>query len=142
VQNAPWAVSDSNRLFGCYNEDTDLQARYHFHEIIEQILGGEWEPAWAPFEARRESMFSMFSRAQSFTPEPKLKISPNAALIAPALRRSCSPRDRTVYSAVANAVSLLINRLTPNHTDELPQKLKPNINFFARDRKTWAGRRR
>jgi hypothetical protein len=54
AQNAPWAQSSWERLIGCYDENMDLQARYRFHEIIERVLGGNWEPA-APWEARRES---------------------------------------------------------------------------------------
>jgi hypothetical protein len=95
-----------------------------------------------PWEAMRESMLTVFSQAQSFTLEPKLKVSSEAALIAPALSRPYAPKDKTVYSAVANALSLLIGCIVPGQNDAPLPKFKTNCAFDPRDRSTWAGARR
>jgi hypothetical protein len=111
IQNAPWAIG--RKLFGCYSEDLDREAEFAMRQIIEEILPGEWDVALQPLEARREVMLATFSEVAPFTLLPKFKVSPDASLIAPALNRQWDARDKSVYAAVVNALSLVISRMTP-----------------------------
>jgi hypothetical protein len=51
-------------------------------------------------------VLAALSKAQSFTFMPAFQVDPAAELIAPALSRPFDARDKTVYSAIANALSL------------------------------------
>ena len=126
-------------MVGTYEDITDLQARYRFHDVLQRVLNGNWEPAPERWEARRESMRSLFSKAQQFTFQPVLQVSPEASLIAPALSRPCDPKDKTVYSAMANAFSLLVARMAP----DAPQVKELTVfdKFDARTNENYGPRR-
>jgi hypothetical protein len=57
-------------------------------------------------------MLTLLSQVERFTFQPKFQVSPEATLIAQALSR---PADlKTVHGAVQNALSLVIDRISPN----------------------------
>jgi hypothetical protein len=94
-----------------------------------------------PIEGRREIMLSALSKAQTFTFQPAFQVDPSAELIAPALSRPYDPKDKSVYAAVANALSLLVARMAQGQSNGPLPKIPVNMNFNALDRSTWAGRR-
>jgi hypothetical protein len=110
--HAPWASNNWQKLFGSYNDDIELQARISLAAIIEEILPGDWQPAEVPIEARREAMLLALQKAQGFTFKPSFQVSPGAALIAPALSRPYDPKEKSIYSAIVNALSLLVSRIS------------------------------
>jgi hypothetical protein len=78
---------------------------------VTEALPGDWYPATVPIEARREALLSVLSRAQTFTFQPAFQVDPGAELIAPALSRPYDPKDKSIYAAVANALSLMVFRV-------------------------------
>jgi len=57
-------------------------------------------------------MLQAFIEVAAFRLE--LKVSPEATLIAPALGRPYDPKEKTVYSAIVNALGLMIDRIAPS----------------------------
>ena len=140
-QNAGWALNDWQKLLGCY-EDIDQSAEWNLAAVVTEALPGEWHPAAVPIEARRESVLSALSKAQTFTFQPAFQVDPDAELIAPALSRPYDPKDKSVYAAVANALGLLISRMAPGEPQGPLPKIHVRMDFNALDRSTWAGGRR
>jgi hypothetical protein len=110
-QHAGWTLHDSWQIQGCH-ENVEETAQVSLLQMVTDSLPGDWQPAMMPIEARRESLLAALSRARPFTFEPLFQIDPGAELVAPALSRQYDPRDKTVYSAVNNALGLLASRLS------------------------------
>jgi hypothetical protein len=82
-------------------------------------------------------MLALFSTVQRFTFTPQFQLSPEATLIAQAMSRQ--PDLKTTYGAVQNALSLVIDRISPNastspksyrnncRTDSAPTVSKANL---------------
>jgi hypothetical protein len=137
----PWLVKNGGqKVIGCYNEEgLDLAVLQSLVLVIEETLGGTWDQASAPWEARREAMLTVFTDVKHFTLEPRLKVSPAATLVAPALSRPWDLRDKSVYGAVANALSLVIDRIESRNQRPLKQTTvilhRPGGSFSG-----WGGR--
>jgi hypothetical protein len=140
-QNAGWALNDWQQLLGCY-EDMEEGAMWSLAAVVTEALAGDWQPAAVPIEARREAMLSALSKAQTFTFQPAFQVDPaGAEFIAPALSRPYDPKDKSVYAAIAKALSLLISRIEQNQNNGPLPKITVNTYFNALDRSTWAGGR-
>ena len=57
-------------------------------------------------------MLALLSQVERFTFQPKFQVNPEATLIAQSLSRQ--PDIKTVHGAVQNALSLVIDRISPN----------------------------
>jgi hypothetical protein len=77
----PWLLAntrarqDRRFLLGTY-EDADQQVQWDMHQTIEEILGGEWEPAGSPWESRRDAMLDVLGKATPYVFTPALQIDP------------------------------------------------------------------
>jgi hypothetical protein len=65
----PWllantrALQDRRLLMRTYEDAADRQVQYDMHQTLEDILGGEWEPAVSPWESRRDAMLDVLGKA-------------------------------------------------------------------------------
>ncbi len=132
--NAPWALSDRRLLLGAY-EESHHEEHWELIELIEQGLGGFWEPGPASWEVRREAMLGIIHKATLFTFEPVLRIGADVKLLPEALSRPFDREEKTVLGAVLNAFGLLITRIQPEPQEPEPNKVESD--FDPRDRSTW-----
>ena len=84
---------------------------------------------------------SALRKAQTFTFQIGFQVDLGAEFIAPALSRPYDPKEKSIYAAVANALSLLIARMAPGPSDGPLPPIKLNKTVSALDKSTWAGRR-
>ena len=94
-----------------------MTAQWLLVEILENTLGGAWEPGEGSMESRRDGMLEAFAKAVPYSFTPSVQIDPVAARIlidALSSRWTFEPRrDRDVWWHVANAFSLLVERISP-----------------------------
>jgi hypothetical protein len=111
----PWLMQhgllNEEWIMGCYEDLEPLQARYALVDAVTQILPGDWQQPSTPWEARYQTMLTILAQATPFSFAPKLQIDASASLLTAALARQLDPKEKTVYSAVGNALSLLLSRL-------------------------------
>jgi hypothetical protein len=118
VANARFAFHD-NRFISGMVDDAEKQAQQNFIEVLENVIGGMWEPPMSPWESRRDAMLDVFGKAQPFTMEPALQINRgDARLLMEALsgrwNYDLDPRrKKSAWYYVANAFSLLVDRIAP-----------------------------
>lgn len=116
--NCRWVLSDRRLILGAI-EDVEPKAQWTFIEILEDLIGGAWDPPLNPWESRREAMLDLFGKAKPFAMTPALQIDrQNARLLVEALSgRWCydtQRRDkRDAWYYVANAFSLCVDRIAP-----------------------------
>jgi hypothetical protein len=140
ASNANWALQDRRLLLGAYEDVSDKQAQWNFADIVQTTLSGRWEPSQNPWESRRETMLDVIGKAVPFTFGPVLQISPDTRVLIDSLSGRWSyekgQRDqRSVWWYVANAFSLVIDRIAPNRTTAGPKpKVKKEFDVFERAR--------
>ena len=71
--NCRWVLSDRRLILGAI-EDVEPQAEWTFTEILEDVIGGAWDPPLNPWESRRETMLDLFGKAKPFAMTPALQI--------------------------------------------------------------------
>jgi hypothetical protein len=128
TQLKPWirqhvgVIRNRQAIIGTYdNSDLDMQSAYYLIRGVEEQIFGTWDPPMKPWAGRRETMTSLFSKVENFTHTPMLRVSPEATLVPPALSRPWDPKDKAVYAAIANAVSLCIDRIDPGRPKDEDQ---------------------
>jgi hypothetical protein len=77
LANARWAFHNRRIIGIC---DADPRTQYELLEIINEPLGGDWDPATTTWEVRRESILDLLGKAAPFAFTPALQISPEASL--------------------------------------------------------------
>ena len=77
-------------------------------------------------------MLALFSEVTPFTFAPKLQLSPAASLLASALGRSWDAKDKSIYGALFNAFSLVVNRALPSRPAGPLKEIKVEMNFDPR----------
>ena len=127
--NAPWALSDHRLLLGAY-EESHHEEQWELIELIEQVLGGFWEPGPASWEVRREAMLGIIHKATSFTFEPVLRIGADVKLLPEALSRPFDHEEKTVLGAVLQAFGLLVTRIQPEPQEPEPIKVETDFDVF------------
>ncbi len=136
VTNCPWVFNDRRLLFGVV-EELETQSQCDFAGMLNSSLGGSWDPANYPWETRRDSMLDVFGKVQPYTMKPALQIDrSNARLLVEALSGRWSYEDerrdkRTLWSYVARAFSLCIDRIDPGKPP-LGPPLTINTHFEVR----------
>jgi len=126
VANCPWVFQDRRLLLGIV-EALDTEAQCDFGQTLNGILGGSWNPACHPWETRKDSMLDIFGKVQPFTMKPALQINrTDARFLVEALSGRWTyereMRDRrSVWYHLANAFSLVIDRIDPTATAPLPE---------------------
>jgi hypothetical protein len=112
TQHARFAFSNRQALLcGCYDDSMDMLTVQTLVASLENILPASWYQPTA-WEGRRESMLALLSQVERFTFQPKFQVNPEATLIAQSLSRP--PDFKTVAGAVQNALSLVIDRISPD----------------------------
>src|SRR5215472_5970400 len=130
----PWLMryGRGSGIMGCYGDDVDTIAQQSLVPILEDNLRGEWWPPELPLEVRKEDVLALFSEVTPFTFAPKLQLSPAASLLASALGRSWDARDKSIYGALFNAFSLVVNRALPSRAAGPLKEIKVEMNFDPR----------
>jgi phage terminase large subunit-like protein len=113
LANARWAFHNRRIVGVC---DADPRTQYELLEIINETLGGDWEPAANTWEIRREAILDLLGKSAPFAFTPALQISPGARLLIESLSGRWSyekdRRDqRNIWYHVANALGLVIGSL-------------------------------
>jgi hypothetical protein len=118
IRHAPWALR-GRQVFGTYPSDGDQQQQWNSQQMMEEALGGDWSPAYNPWESRKDSILDLLGKAVPGAFKPALQIDPtDARLLVDALSGRWTyeknRRDtRTIWYYVADAFSCVVDRIGP-----------------------------
>ena len=128
---APRVFTDRRLLLGAH-DDTDS---WELIEILEELLGGRWEPPTSPWDSRKDALLDLLAKATPFNFTPMLQIDgTNARLVVDALSGRWSyHKERTdrqnIFYHAANALSLAISRIAPETANRKREPLTVNMNL-------------
>jgi hypothetical protein len=110
----------------------DDRTEWDLIQIVEDAIGGSWQPAEGEWEARRDAVLDLIGKATPAAFRPALQIDPQAKILIEALSgRWKGERDRrdkrTVWFYVANAFSILLSGMQP--ADSKADDVKVLSNF-------------
>ena len=133
-RNANFVFHERRHLLGSY-EQTD---QWNLLEILEEF-GGTWEPSVNSWESRRDQMLDCLGKSLPYVFGPALTIDPvDGRLLIEALSGRWSyekeaRRDRrNLWWYVANAFSLVIDRIAPNAPKVSPKPIEVHGRFDPR----------
>jgi len=102
------------QLLGSYEDSPEMEIRGRMHDAAVEVLGGQWISIWHKWETRLDQMRDALTRAQPFTFQPCLRISPvNTAVLSQALSSGRftdkAPSEKKTFH-ILNTFTLVLSR--------------------------------